>query len=280
MNTYQLKVGAISCTVISDGASLFDAENLSDYFVNASEEEIQAARNQIGLTSKQEKGHMNPLLIEVQGQKVLVDTGMGSFGTDGPFNKLVGNMKNQGIEAASVDYVFITHFHGDHIGGLLDTAGKEVFPKAAYVTQQDEWDYWMSDETIASRGDSGQRYSAVLNPIKDKFKFVSNETEIVSGVKVLDAFGHTPGHSALLIESEGETLLHAVDLLHHPTQFAHPEWHHQFDSDKEQAVETRQRLLAYAADNNLLTLFYYLPFPGLGYVRHSGKAFKWEPIDI
>lgn len=279
MQTYQLSVGSINCTVISEGRSSFDAKYLSNDFVNSKDEDVQTARTRVGHNDEQENAFMNPLLIETPEQRILVDAGYGAMDEGDSYNKLVPNLKAFGIEPSTIDIVLLTHLHSDHIGGLLDAEGNEIFTNANYITQQIEWDFWMNEETIASMGDYGQQYSVILKSVEDKFKFVSDRSEIVPGVAMIPAFGHTLGHCAVLIESQGERLLHAVDILHHPVQFANPTWQHQFDSNKELASETRQKILSYATEEDLLTLFYHLPFPGLGKVKYDNKAFQWMPIN-
>ena len=79
--------------------------------------------------------------------------------------------------------------------------------------------------------------------------------------------------------SRGDRLLHVVDILHQPFQFAHTEWQFVFDSDGDMAVETRRRILQRCADENLLTLFYHLKFPGLGKVSQDTDIFSWHAID-
>ncbi len=91
--------------------------------------------------------------------------------------------------------------------------------------------------------------------------------------------GHTPGHTGLLIEANGERLLHVVDLLHTLPQFKYPNWHINFDSDGPLAEQSRKAILARAADEKLLTMFYHLPFPGLGHVVRAGSAFSFQPIE-
>lgn len=82
----------------------------------------------------------------------------------------------------------------------------------------------------------------------------------------------------VLLQSEGEQLIHLSDLLHSPIQFAHPEWSASFDVDTSQSVPTRRDALERAADENMLTLFYHLTFPGLGRVKRSPKGFTWKPL--
>ena len=118
---------------------------------------------------------------------------------------------------------------------------------------------------------------ALFESLRDKFSFVSVGDAIAPGISVVDLKGHTLGHSGLLVESRGERLLHVVDLLHQPFQFANTGWHFSFDTDPELAVETRRRI-QHCVDESLLTLFYHMPFPGIGRVSIADGVFVWNPI--
>jgi hypothetical protein len=83
----------------------------------------------------------------------------------------------------------------------------------------------------------------------------------------------------VLIESNGTRLLDVVDLLHSLPQFTYPHWHFAFDTDGDLAEQNGKAALGRAVDENLLTLFYHLTFPGLGQVtRAADGAFAFQPI--
>ncbi len=90
--------------------------------------------------------------------------------------------------------------------------------------------------------------------------------------------GHIPGQIGVLIESGDEQLMHLADLLHSPMQFAHPMWSPSFDVDTSISVPTWRDTRLRAADECMLTLFYHLTFPGLGWVKHAATGFAWEPL--
>ena len=94
---------------------------------------------------------------------------------------------------------------------------------------------------------------------------------------MLPAPGHTPGHVALAIESEGEMLLHLVDTALDPLHLEHPGWIAEFEFDPLQVVATRRRMFDRAADEGIRVLAYHFPFPGLGWVARSGEGWRWEP---
>jgi glyoxylase-like metal-dependent hydrolase (beta-lactamase superfamily II) len=119
----------------------------------------------------------------------------------------------------------------------------------------------------------------MMQSLQDKFSFVNDRDDVVSGVCTVLIPGHTPGQAALLVESEGERLLHVADLLHQPLQFANPDWHFIWDTDGELGVESRRTQLENCANDKTLTLFYHLRFPGLGHVEKAGDAYRWLPLE-
>ena len=104
------------------------------------------------------------------------------------------------------------------------------------------------------------------------------EKEVVPGVHVIPAPGHTPGHVALVISSSKEQLLHLEDSVLHPMHLEHPAWRNAFDLNQDDAATTQRRLFDRAAPDNAIVLAYHFPFPGIGSVKTSANAWKWESL--
>jgi glyoxylase-like metal-dependent hydrolase (beta-lactamase superfamily II) len=102
--------------------------------------------------------------------------------------------------------------------------------------------------------------------------------EIVPGVHAISAPGHTPGHMALAIVSEGEQLLDLVDVVGHPIHLEQPQWSMLVDDQPEVAERTRRALLERAAAEQSPILAYHFDFPGVGYVQKQQDEWKWQPI--
>jgi glyoxylase-like metal-dependent hydrolase (beta-lactamase superfamily II) len=136
-----------------------------------------------------------------------------------------------------------------------------------------EWAYWYVEGNLQGEG------RKPLEVVRENVVLFEAGDDIIPGVKTVPAYGHTPGHTGLMIESNGERLLCAVDILHRRAQFVHPEWSMSFDTDTSVSVPTRRHVLQQAADENLLMHLYHMPFPGLGHVSVEGEGFRWEPIE-
>ena len=271
MTLHQLKIGDIKCAILQEGAAQMTIESVAARYPNAQPGAVAAA-----LGDQPPSGSLNLLYVNTGGTRILADVGFGEAGPPNMGGTLRG-LSTLGIAPADIDIIYLTHFHGDHIAGLTNADGSLAYPKARYLTAQAEWDEWIARWT-ASNTDQDQRNLERFTALQDRFTFVSAGDEVAPGVTVVDLEGHTLGHTGLLIESQGERLLHVVDLLHQPFQFDHLAWHFGFDSDGALAERTRRRVLQQCADENLLTLFYHLDFPGLGKVSQDGEVFTFTPI--
>ncbi len=270
--SYQFTVGDIQCAVLQEGEATKTSEEIAARYPTVERAELEAA-----LGGKPAEDSLNCLYINSGGTRILVDVG---FGAAGPPDSggLVAALGDSGLTPADIDIVYLTHFHGDHIAGLVADEGRLEFPNARFITMAAEWQEWMgrwADSNSPQERKQFERFTA----LRERFSFVAAGDSVALGVTVVDLAGHTLGHSGLLVESQGEQLLHVVDLLHQSFQFARTEWHFVFDSDGDMAVDTRRRVLGRCADEGLLTLFYHLKFPGLGAVRRRDDSFSWHPLD-
>jgi glyoxylase-like metal-dependent hydrolase (beta-lactamase superfamily II) len=112
----------------------------------------------------------------------------------------------------------------------------------------------------------------------DRLRAFEHDAEILPNVRTVNATGHTPGHTAILLQSRGERLLCAGDSFYDRLQLSNPGWWTPWDHDGERSVLSRRRLLGWAADENLLVHAYHLPFPGLGLIKRHGDAYEWCPV--
>ncbi|MEM9954805.1 MAG: MBL fold metallo-hydrolase [Chloroflexota bacterium] len=273
---HRFTVGDITCIALEEGTSTFAPDSLRQRYPNATEDQIQDALDKIGFDEGELRHAMNTLYIEADGKKILIDAGMGTIPERPNVGQTVPSLALAGITPEEIDIVFITHFHSDHYLGLL-TDGEPTYPNAQYMTLDTEWTYWLEneDEAMAQRIEGIKK---VVEPLKDQFSTLSAGDEIATGVSVMAIAGHTMGQSAIKIESGDEMVIHLVDLLHNETQFAYSDWHFVWDTDADLAVQSRKAQLGNAVNRHLLVMFYHLPFPGLGYVERTDKAFKWLPI--
>jgi glyoxylase-like metal-dependent hydrolase (beta-lactamase superfamily II) len=286
---YSFKVGDFACAAVSDGSLTYTPPTFplpaALLFANAPKEELGSVLREHNLQPEQWLAWTSPyicLIVNTGKYRVLVDTG--ADGLAPSTGKLIRNLQAAGIAPEHIDIVILTHAHPDHIGGNTDDEGKPVFLNARYVMWKDEWEFWTSVQ-VAGRLDEHSREVLVscarrnLLPIRGRLELIDRETEIVAGVRALPAPGHTPGHMALAIGSQGEQLLCVSDTVLHPIHLEQPGWYAAVDFAPEQAVATRRGLLKSAVDSRALVLAFHFPFPGLGHVGRKGDAWQWQPID-
>jgi glyoxylase-like metal-dependent hydrolase (beta-lactamase superfamily II) len=121
---------------------------------------------------------------------------------------------------------------------------------------------------------------AKLLPLKEHLRLVDRETEIVPGIHILPAPGHTPGHVALVVSSGREQFLYLADTVLHPILIEHADWYTAFDLLPERALETKRQLLGQASADGALVLAFHFPFPGLGHVAPGGSGWEWHPMEV
>lgn len=223
----------------------------------------------------------NAFLIRTPQKTVLVDAGLSA-------EALLARLKALGVAPEELDAVFLTHMHGDHIGGLL-ADGKAVFPKAAVYLAGQERDYWSDDKAMNALPENKREGFAKARNVLEVYGkslhlfnpvgLADGPKELVPGVKAVAAFGHTPGHTMFLIESEGKRLLLWGDLTHAmAVQMPHPEVAMVFDVDAKAAVATRMAVLDYVARHNVPVGGMHVPFPGMGTLAASGSGYVFTPL--
>lgn len=279
---YRMQLGRLEITALYDGAIQIDTKLL--HHIETTDLDTLLSRMFVGKPKMQTA--VNAYLVNTGKHLVLIDAGAGTlFGRNLGFIRK--NMEASGYTPEQVDVVLLTHMHGDHLGGLIDKGGKPVFPKAIIRAAQAEGDYWLSKEVAAAAPKGRQhafaiaREGAAAYQAKNKWQPFAEGTEVLPSIKAMKAIGHTPGHTAFAVESEGQKLLIWGDIIHaHAVQFIRPEVSIEFDVDQQQAVTTRKALLAEVVSSGALVAGMHLPFPGLGHVRADGEGkYGWVPIE-
>jgi glyoxylase-like metal-dependent hydrolase (beta-lactamase superfamily II) len=203
-----------------------------------------------------------PTLVNTGTELVLFDTGLAPEG-------IVGPLAAAGITPDQIDTVVITHMHGDHIGGLSGEGGA-TFPNARYVTGAVENNHWA--------GAANDGYEAQVRPLLEKTTFLDDGGAVATGITGMAAFGHSPGHMAYRIESNGAQLVITADTANHYVwSLAYPDWEVRFDADKAAAAATRRAVFGMLAADKVPFIGYHMPFPGMGYVEAREDGFRYVP---
>jgi len=280
---YRMMLGQFEITALYDGALDLDTSLLRN--TNPNELNHLLARKFVGNPKMQTA--VNAYLINTGKNLVLVDAGAAKlFGPGLGF--ILQNMRAAGYEPSQVDTVVITHLHGDHVGGVTDADGKPLFPKAKILVAREDNDFWLSQQVADKAPETMQRFfkmareSAAPYQKSGQWQTFTEGSVLVPGIMAVKANGHTPGHTAFAVESDGQKLLIWGDLVHaHAVQFARPGVSFEYDVDREQAVATRKSIFKTMAISKSLVAGMHLPFPGIGHVRWDGKeSYSWVPIEF
>ncbi len=114
-----------------------------------------------------------------------------------------------------------------------------------------------------------------LTGAKDRITMLKGGSEIVSGIRMLETFGHTPGHASFEVEGDGGLIIVGDSIPPPFIWFPHPEWRMGFDAKPDMAIATRKRLLGRAADEKLKMIGFHWPYPGIGYAERKDGAFAF-----
>ena len=278
---HRVMVGDFEVTALLDGTMKLPVVKL---LTNVKPQELAAALKR-GFLREQVETSVNAYLVNTGSKLVLIDTGVGALFGGKPL--LLDNLRAAGYKPEQVDEVYITHMHGDHVGGLM--AGTALaFPNATLRIDKADTDFWLS-EAVMNRAPENVRdffkgAMASVNPYlaAGKLKTFEGETELVPGVHAMPTYGHTPGHTIYRIESKGQTLVLWGDLMHvAAVQFDNPNVTIQFDINSKKALEQRRKAFAEAAKKGWLVGVAHVSFPGLGHLRPNagGKGYTWVPLN-
>lgn len=224
-------------------------------------------------------------LITLNGKNILIDTCSGNGKAralpifqrfhmlDFPYME---NLARAGFRPEDIDVVFCTHLHIDHVGWNTHAVNGEwvpAFPNARYVFGRKEYEHWTGDgkgpevfpENVAVIEDSVLPIVAA-----GRAEFIDDGDEIVPGLRVEAAPGHTLNQLMVKYEAPGGGFVISADVIHHPVQVYEPQVTSRFCEYVDLAEQTRRKLLDYCADNNALLMPMHFGAP------HAGRIFRTD----
>lgn len=276
----RVKLGGFEVTAVSDGFAAVPRVH-PVFGQNQKPEDVAAHMQANWLPADKMSISFSPIIVNTGSDVVIFDTGNGS-GRGATRGQLLKSIAAAGYTPDQIDIVVITHFHPDHIGGLME-GGKPTFPNARYVTGEAEYNFWSRKELAESSDKNMQGRAKLVQdnvvPMAPKMTFLKDGGDVVTGITAIDTSGHTPGHMAFNIESDGKRLVLWADACnHYVASLQKPEWHVVFDMDKDKAIASRKKILGMVAADKVAATGYHMPFPAIGHVAQSGDAFRWVPL--
>jgi glyoxylase-like metal-dependent hydrolase (beta-lactamase superfamily II) len=283
---YRYKVGTIEVTAVTDG--MRDAP-LGQLVRNAPADQVNAALQAAYLPKDKFPFIFTPIVVNTGSKLVMIDTGLGPATftqSNGSAGQAHANMAAAGIDRAAIDMVIISHFHGDHINGLLNADGTPAFPNAEIAVPEAEWAFWTDESKLtndALKGNGGN-VKRVFGPLAAKITKYGDKKELVPGITAMATPGHTPGHHSHVISSGSESAVVQADVSNHPALFVrNPGWHAAFDMDAAAAEATRRKLYDQLAADKMRMQGFHFPFPATGYIEKDGTGYRytaapWSPM--
>ncbi len=289
---YRYKVGAIEVTVVSDGIARVPVTEA--FVLNVKPEEVNKALRDAFMEPGVFIGPYNPIVLNTGTKLALVDMGVGEsvyISSKGVSGQLLANLAAAGIDAGAIDTIIISHYHGDHINGLLKADNTLAFPNAEVLVPAKEHQYWT---------DAGEESRAATPRIADLFKNTrrvighaevqkrlrtyETDKEVIPGVLAVSTPGHTPGHTSHIVTSGSSSVYVQADVTHAPFLFArHPGWHAFYDHDPVAAEATRRKVYDMLAAEKMLIQGFHYPFPSVAHVAKTADGYReipmpWSPV--
>jgi glyoxylase-like metal-dependent hydrolase (beta-lactamase superfamily II) len=272
------KVGSIEVISLADG--VWEKPHDEKFIKGANVEQTKAALKAGGLTDAHVPVPFTILAVNTGGRLVLIDSGTGGQAGGPKAGTLPQSMAAAGVDPKAVKTIVISHFHGDHIFGLMakDT-NAQLFADAEIVVPAAELKWWTQpvDSIPQPRRGLAQRVQATLATWKN-VKVVDGEAEVAPGIRAIPAHGHTQGHTAHLISSGGQQLLATADATNVAALFVkNPTWQAAFDHVPDLAVETRRKLFDRAIADKAMVAGYHWGLPNVGTIAKDGNGYAFTP---
>ncbi|WP_315838327.1 MBL fold metallo-hydrolase [Bradyrhizobium prioriisuperbiae] len=277
---HKYKVGAIEVTAVYDG--IWRKPHDPAFIKDVSVDETKAALAKAGLTTEFMPIPLTVLVLKIGDKHIMIDAGSGVGQWQANATNLPANMKAAGIDREQISTILMTHFHPDHAWGLMEKGtNAPVFPNAELVVNATEYNFWTEPGRVEKlpegRKAAGKRIATVF-PAWKNWKLVEDNAEVAPGVRIVSAFGHTPGHSAYLVTSGKEQLMASADTMYVPALLApHPEWQGAYDQDGAMAIATRRKLIDRVIADKMMIWGSHFPFPGAGTFVRDGNAYAFTP---
>ena len=277
---HKFKAGDVEVTTIYDGVNVKPHD--AGFIKNASIEDTKQALRASGQADDAVRIPFTVTVVKIGGKTVMFDSGTGAqlAPTAG---LMAANMAAAGIDPAQIDTIIMTHFHPDHIFGLMaKETNAQTYPNAQIIVPVAEMAFWGDAGVFAKlpEGAHGlaKRIQATLAVWKN-VTIAEADREVAPGITAISAFGHTPGHTAYVMGSGKDQLMVLSDTANIPALFVkNPGWHVQFDSDPVLAESTRCRLFDRAVADNALITGYHFGMPGAGRMVKDGNGYTFVPV--
>ncbi len=204
-------------------------------------------------------------LIKSDDKLILIDSGYGI--AEG--GKTESVLKELGISSDDITDILLTHFDADHILGLARN-DEAAFKKARVHVAAAEYEAWI-EKGIGRAPKAIDSARKILSLYGDRIVIFDFGQEVLPGITAIAATGHTMGHVRFDLDSSGDDLTIAGDLLlTYPLQMHHPEVSSELDNNKQEAAATREAVLKELSQKGRSVAFTHLVTIGQIEARKEG----------
>jgi glyoxylase-like metal-dependent hydrolase (beta-lactamase superfamily II) len=281
---YRYKVGDYEMIQLMDGARTFPMPD--KFVVNASKDQAIQAAAAAYMPDGKVTIPFSPMIVNTGSKLIAIDTGngLGAYAASkGAVGQARVNMEAAGIDPKQIDMVIISHFHGDHIGGLKNADGSAAFPNAEIKVPAVEWAFWKDDANAAKANPFNKAQFPNVKKMTDGLKFTPYEAnkELAPGITSVFTPGHTPGHMSYVVASGAKKILVQSDVTNIPSFFLkHADWQAIFDNDPALTIATRHKVYDMAAAEKMAVVGYHFPYPCVGHVEKAGAGYRLVPVAL
>jgi glyoxylase-like metal-dependent hydrolase (beta-lactamase superfamily II) len=288
---YRYKVDSYEITVVTDGMGRFKLPD--DFVSNVKKEEVSAALAAAYIGTDTMATPYNPIVVNTGAKLVLIDTGTGEAAytqSKGNTGQFLTNLAAAGIDAKTIDTVIISHYHGDHVNGLLKADNSLAFANAEILVPAPEHKFWMDDGEM-SRAPKGRMQDLFKNnrrvfsgEVVKRLRTYEWGKEVAPGITAVDTPGHSAGHTSHIVSSGSSAVYVQADVTHVPFLFArNPGWHAFYDQDPVMAEATRRKVYDMLVTEKMAVQGFHYPFPSLAHVEKTATGYReipaaWNPV--
>jgi len=277
---HRFNVGDIEITQVFDGA--VERDHNPTFVRNASIDDTKAALKAAGFPEEKVPNPYTVTFIKLGDRQIMFDSGNGAASNNGNTGYLAENAKAAGIDLTKLEVIIVTHFHPDHIFGLMTKDNGQVYESKQIIVQEAELKYWADPAVIATLPEARQGLAKRIQATLPNWKNVQQaapDKEVVPGVRAIATPGHTPGHTSYLVSSGNQQMLVLGDVTNIPAfNLRNPGWHLAVDQDAPMAEATRRKMFDRIVADKIIATGYHWGMPGAGTVAKDGNGYVLQAV--
>lgn len=279
----KFKVGDIEVIQIYDGH--WERAHADNFIRNASVDDTKAALKKAGMSDAFVPIPFTVTAVRVGGRTIMFDSSTGGQLAPTAGRLVAKNLAAAGIQPGDISTIVVTHFHPDHIWGLMakDT-NAQLYPNAEIIVPETEYKHWTAEGLVekvpeGARGNI-RRIQATI-PTWKNVKQAAADTDVTPGVRSIATNGHTPGHTSYLVTSGSNSLIVSGDITNVAAlNLSNPGWHIVFDANPADAEASRRRIADRVVADKTIITGYHWGLPGAGTIEKDGNGYALVPVKV